>query len=318
VLVDRSIKIEPARKDSSALDIFPHFAIIRLDFFSNPLAREEDQGGKMQPVSEQVMVFLATYGLNVLGAIVILILGWIAARLGQRMIRNLLGKSKVDHAVVSFVSSCAYFLILTFAVLAALAKFGIQTTSFVAIIGAAGFAIGFALQGSLANFAAGVLILLLRPFKVGDYIMGAGEAGTVKEITLFTTILATPDNVKVMVPNGKLSGDVIKNVSAYDTRRVDLQIGVSYGSEIKKAYAVIHETLSQDARILRDPPSEVAVSELTDSSVNFVIRPWVKKDDYWAVKFDLTQRIKEAFDKNGIEIPFPQRAVHMIPQNRGN
>ncbi len=182
----------------------------------------------MQSVSEQVMVFLATYGLNVVGAIIILILGWIAARLGQRMIRNLLEKSKVDAAVVSFVGSLTYFLILTFAVLAALAKFGVQTTSFVAVIGAAGFAVGFALQGSLGNFAAGVLILLLRPFKVGDYIMGAGESGTVKEITLFTTVLATPDNIKVLVPNGKLFGDVIKNVTAYDTRRVDLQVGIGY------------------------------------------------------------------------------------------
>ena len=157
------------------------------------------------------MVFLATYGLSVVGAIIILILGWIVARIGQRMIRNLLEKSKVDAAVVSFVGSLTYFLILTFAVLAALAKFGVQTTSFVAVMGAAGFAVGFALQGSLANFAAGVLILLLRPFRVGDDIMGAGEAGTVKEITLFTTVLATADNVKVLVPNGKLFGDVIKN-----------------------------------------------------------------------------------------------------------
>lgn len=270
----------------------------------------------MQSVSEQVMVFLATYGLSVVGAIIILILGWIGARIGQRMIRNLLEKSKVDSAVVSFVGSLTYFLILTFAVLAALAKFGIQTTSFVAVIGAAGFAVGFALQGSLGNFAAGVLILLLRPFKVGDYIMGAGEAGTVKEITLFTTVLATPDNIKVLVPNGKLFGDVIKNVTAYDTRRVDLLVGIGYGSDIQKAYDVITDLMKQDTRILPDPAPEVAVSELGDSSVNFVIRPWVKKEDYWSVKFDLTRNIKEAFDKNGIEIPFPQRAIHMISSGR--
>ena len=270
----------------------------------------------MQSVSEQLMVFLATYGLNVVGAIIILILGWIAARLGQRMIRNLLEKSKVDSAVVSFVGSLTYFLILTFAVLAALAKFGIQTTSFVAVIGAAGFAVGFALQGSLGNFAAGVLILLLRPFKVGDYIMGAGEAGTVKEINLFTTVLATVDNIKVLVPNGKLFGDVIKNVTAYDTRRVDLLVGISYGSDIQTAYDVITDLMKQDARILPDPAPQVAVSELGDSSVNFIIRPWVKTEDYWSVKFDLTRNIKEAFDKNGIEIPFPQRAIHMISSGR--
>jgi small conductance mechanosensitive channel len=272
----------------------------------------------MQSVSDQMMVFLATYGLSVVGAIIILILGWIAARIGQRIIRNLLEKSKVDAAVVSFVGSLAYFLILTFAVLAALAKFGLQTTSFVAVIGAAGFAVGFALQGSLGNFAAGVLILLLRPFKVGDYIMGAGEAGTVKEISLFTTVLATPDNIKVMVPNGKLFGDVIRNVTAYDTRRVDLLVGIGYGSDIQRAYDVITDLMRQDTRILPDPAPQVAVSELGDSSVNFVIRPWVKKEDYWSVKFDLTRKIKEAFDKNGIEIPFPQRAIHMISGGRTN
>lgn len=270
----------------------------------------------MQSVSEQLMVFLATYGLSVVGAIIILVLGWIVARFGQQMIRNLLKKSKVDDAVVSFVGSLTYFLILTFAVLAALAKFGVQTTSFVAIIGAAGFAVGFALQGSLANFAAGVLILLLRPFKVGDDIMGAGVDGTVKEITLFTTVLATADNVKVLVPNGKLFGDVIKNASAYDTRRVDLQVGIGYGSDIEKAYGVINNLLKQDTRILSEPASQIAVAELADSSVNFVIRPWVKKEDYWPVRFDLTRGIKEAFDKNDIEIPFPQRAVHMISGGR--
>ena len=205
-----------------------------------------------------------------------------------------------------------YFLILTFAVLAALAKFGIQTASFVAILGAAGFAIGFALQGSLSNFAAGVLILVLRPFKVGDYIDGAGVAGTVKEIKLFTTVLATPDNIKIMVPNGKLFGDTIKNISAFDTRRVDIVIGIGYTSDIQKAYDVLMDLMNEDTRVLSDPPANVAVSELADSSVNFVVRPWVKKEDYWGVKFDLTRRIKEAFDENGIEIPFPQQVVHMI------
>ena len=270
----------------------------------------------MEPLGQQITVLLATYGMSVLGAIVILILGWIVARLGRRITKNLLEKSKIDPAVISFVSSLVYFLVLTFAVLAALAKFGIQTASFVAVLGAAGFAVGFALQGSLANFAAGVLILLLRPFKVGDYIMGAGEVGTVKEITLFTTVLATIDNIKVMVPNGKLFGDVIKNMTAYDTRRVDLLVGISYGSDIQKAYDVITDLMKQDARILPDPAPEVAVSELGDSRVNFVIRPWVKTEDYWSVKFDLTRRIKEAFDKNDIEIPFPQRTIHMISGGR--
>jgi small conductance mechanosensitive channel len=270
----------------------------------------------MESLGQQIKVLLATYGMSVVGAIIILTLGWIAARIGRRVTGKLLERSKVDPAVISFVTSLVYFLILTFTVLATLAKFGIQTASFVAILGAAGFAVGFALQGSLANFAAEVLILLLRPFKVGDYIMGAGEEGTVKEITLFTTVLATLDNIKVMVPNGKLFGDVIRNVTAYDTRRVDLLVGISYGSDIQKAYDVVTDLMKQDARILSDPAPQVAVSELGDSSVDFVIRPWVKTEDYWSVKFDLIRRIKEAFDKNGIEEPFPQRTIHMISGGR--
>jgi small conductance mechanosensitive channel len=163
--------------------------------------------------------------------------------------------------------------------------------------------VGFALQGSLANFAAGVLILALRPFKTGDYIMGAGEAGTVKEIGLFTTELSTPDNVKILVPNGKLFGDVIKNWSVYDTRRVDLVIGIGYSSDIQKAWDVMMKLIKEDSRILSTPEPQIAVAELADSSVNFVVRPWVKKEDYWGVKFDLTRKIKESFDANDIEIP---------------
>ena len=268
----------------------------------------------MTGVSDQLLVFITTYGIKIIGAIVILILGRIAAGLGRRIVRRILEKSNVDVAIVKFVGTLTYFLILIFALLAALAKFGIQTASFVAILGAAAFAIGFALQGSLANFAAGVLILVLRPFKVGDYIIGAGEGGTVQEIQLFTTVLATPDNVKMMIPNGKLFGETIKNFSTYDTRRVDLVFGIGYSSDIQKAYDVMMDIITKDARILSDPPPQIAVSELADSSVNFVIRPWVKKEDYWSVRFDLTRKIKEAFDENNIEIPFPQQTVHVLTE----
>ena len=268
----------------------------------------------MDNVADQLTVFITTYGIKVIGAIIILILGRIAAGIGRNVVRKVLEKSKTDPAVVSFVGSMIYFLILIFAVLAALAKFGIQTASFVAILGAAGFAIGFALQGSLANFAAGVLILVLRPFKVGDYIDGAGVGGTVKDIQLFTTVLATPDNIKIMVPNGKLFGDTIKNFSGFDTRRIDFVIGIGYTSDIQKAYDVLMSLIKEDTRILSDPPTNIAVSELADSSVNFVVRPWVKRSDYWGVKFDLTRKIKEAFDENGIEIPFPQQVVHMLSE----
>lgn len=269
----------------------------------------------METGIDQVYMYLSIYGLKILGAIIILILGRIAAGLGRRIINRLLEKANVDPSIISFTSGLIYILILTFAVLAALAKFGIQTASFIAILGAAGFAVGFALQGSLANFAAGVLILILRPYRIGDYIIGAGEAGTVKEIKLFTTELATPDNIKIMIPNGKLFGDVIKNVSAYDTRRIDLVIGIGYGSSIQKAYDVITDIMKEETRILPDPAPQVAVSELADSSVNFVARPWVKKEDYWGVRFDLTRKIKEEFDANGIEIPFPQRVVHTISES---
>ncbi len=267
-------------------------------------------GPPMQPALDQLTIFITTYGLQIIGAIIILILGRIAAGIGRSICRRVLEKTKTDTAIISFVGSLAYVIILVFAVLAALAKFGIQTTSFVAVLGAAGFAIGFALQGSLANFAAGVLILVLRPFRVGDYIEGAGVAGTVKDIELFTTIISTVDNVKIIVPNGKLFGDVIKNVSGYDTRRVDLVIGIGYGSSIQKAYEVVKKILDDDERVLSDPAPQIAVSELADSSVNLVVRPWVKSGDYWDTKFDLTRKIKEAFDENGIEIPFPQVVMH--------
>ena len=266
----------------------------------------------MENVTNQLVAFVTTYGLQIIGAIIILIVGRIVAGIGRRIVVKILEKAKTDSAIISFVGSMVFFLVLTFAILAALAKFGIQTASFVAILGAAGFAIGFALQGSLANFAAGVLILVLRPFRVGDLIEGAGQFGTVKDIQLFTTILATPDNIKVMVPNGKLFGDIIRNISGYDTRRVDLVIGIGYTSDIQKAHDVMMNVIKEDSRVLTDPATQIAVSELGDSSVNFVVRPWVKKEDYWGVKFDLTRKIKEAFDENGIEIPFPQRVIHTV------
>jgi small conductance mechanosensitive channel len=266
----------------------------------------------MEDVSNQLSIFITTYGLKIIGAIIILILGRVVAGVGRKFVRKILKKSKVDPSITSFLGSLTYTLALTFAVLAALAKFGIQTASFVAVLGAAAFAMGFALQGSLANFAAGVLILVLRPFKVGDYIMGAGQAGTVKEIQLFTTVLATSDNIKIIVPNGKLFGDTIKNVSAYDTRRIDMVVGIGYTSDIQKAYDLLMGMIKEDSRILSDPAPQIAVSELADSSVNFVVRPWVNRGDYWSVKCDLTRQIKESFDENGIEIPFPQQAIHLM------
>jgi small conductance mechanosensitive channel len=269
----------------------------------------------METFMDQLIVFATTYGLKIIGAILILIIGRIAAGIGRKIVIRIMGKSDVDAALIKFVASLTYILIIVFAVIAALAKFGIQTASFVVVLGALGFAIGFALQGSLSNFASGIMILIFRPFKVGDFIIGAGVSGTVKEIGIFNSILSTPDNVKVVVPNSKLNGDVIKNYSVNDNRRLDMVIGIGYSSSIAKAYETIEKILKEDQRVLEDPAPIIAVSELADSSVNFVVRPWVKREDYWDTKFDLTRKIKEQFDANEIEIPFPQHVVHMAEES---
>jgi len=254
------------------------------------------------------------YGLQIIGAVLILIAGWIVANIARKALKRVMLKANVDPSLTGFVVRLMHTLILIFAAVAALGKFGVETASFVAVLGAAGFAVGFALQGSLSNFASGVMILIFRPFTVGDFVDAAGVAGTVKEVRLFSTVLATPDNVKILVPNSKMYGDIIKNFSAYDTRRVDLLIGIGYASSIGKATEVLNGLITADSRILKDPAHQIAVSELADSSVNLVVRTWVKKEDYWGVKFDLTHKIKEAFDANDVEIPFPQRVVHMIGQ----
>ncbi len=266
----------------------------------------------MQDSLQVVMHYLTTYGINVIGAIIILILGKIGAGIARRIVTRVLRKSNTDASVISFVAGLAYTLVLVFAVLAALAKFGVQTTSFIAVLGAAGLAVGLALQGSLANFAAGFLLLVLRPFKTDDYIDAAGVSGSVKEIHLFTTTLVTPDNIKIIVPNSKIFADTIKNFSAYDIRRLDMVFGIGYGSSIEKAIEVLQDLLKKDPRILAEPELQIVVAELADSSVNLFVRPWVKKTDYWDVKFDFTHAVKKAFDQNDIEIPFPQRTIHMV------
>jgi small conductance mechanosensitive channel len=269
----------------------------------------------MEAIIDRLTDFGVTYGIKIVGAIVILIIGRIAASLARRIVRKALSRKKTDETLVSFISILVYALVMVFIVLATLATLGVQTASFVAVLGAAAFAIGFALQGSLSNFAAGVMIIVFRPYKVGDFIESAGVAGTVREVRLFNTIIDTPDNIKIMVPNSKIYGDVIRNLSSYDTRRVDLVVGIGYSSSIGKAHEVAMSVLKSDPRVLSDPEPQIAVAELADSSVNLVIRPWVKKEDYWGVKFDVTRRIKEAFDENDIEIPFPQHVVHMASES---
>jgi small conductance mechanosensitive channel len=262
-------------------------------------------------VLDTIVPFISTYGLKVIGAIVILILGRIGAGITRRIVGKILRRANVNAGVVTFATSLSYALILTMAVLASLSKFGVETTSFVAVLGAVGFAVGFALQGSLSNFAAGVLVLVLRPYHVGDVIEAAGVIGKVVEIQLFNTVMNTADNIRILVPNAKIQGDVIKNITWNPTRRLDLVIGIGYDSSMKKARDLMQQVLNEDPRVLPEPAPAITVGELGDSSVNFNVRPWVKKEDYWDLRFALLERIKEVFDENGIEIPFPQRTVHM-------
>jgi len=264
----------------------------------------------METVTQKLLEFAAAYGLKVVGAIIILIVGRLVAGWARRLVCRFMERAQVDLAIQGFVRGMVYYLIIVFTWVAVLGKFGVETASIVAVLGMAGFAVGFALQGSLSNFAAGVMLLIFRPFKIGDYVDIAGSSGTVKDLQLFVTILNTPDNVRIIVPNGNVFGSVIKNYSAEDLRRVDMTFSVGYGEDIDKAIRVLKGICEEDARVLKDPAPQVSVAELASSSVNFAVRPWVGKDDYWDVKFDLTERIKKAFDREKIEIPFPQMVMH--------
>ena len=274
-------------------------------------AQETEAGWSAEKLTDKLQTFVTDYGLKVIGAIVFLIVGRIIAGVARSLVRKVLRRRKVDDTVSAFIGTLIYAVVIIAVLLAALGNFGVQTGSFVAVLAAAGFAIGFALQGSLSNFASGVMIIAFRPYKAGDFVEAAGVAGVVQEVHLFNTIIHTPDNIKVIVPNSKISGDVIKNVTGNDTRRVDMVIGISYGSPIGKATEIAMDVMKQHELVLDDPEPRVAVAELADSSVNLVVRPWVNTADYWTVRFDVTHKIKEAFDANGIEIPFPQRVVHM-------
>ena len=258
-----------------------------------------------------IQEYMLVYGWKIIMAIVIFIIGRMIARWMRGFTEKMLKKQEVDEAIQHFVSALVYYILFTFVIVAALGQLGIQTASFVAIIGAAGLAVGLALQGSLANFAAGVLILLFKPFRVGDFIEAAGTSGVVKKILIFTTELHTGDNKKVIIPNGAVTSGTITNYSANDTRRVDLVMGIGYDDDIDHAKRVLEDVVNADSRILKDPAPTIAVVELADSSVNFVVRPWVNSADYWAVYFGLNEAVKKRFDQEGISIPYPQSDVHM-------
>ncbi|EJL6629197.1 mechanosensitive ion channel family protein [Vibrio tarriae] len=254
---------------------------------------------------------LVQYGVNVISAILILFIGNLVVKGVAGSVANVLKKKEMDKAVVDFIHGLVRYTLFIIVLIAALSRIGVQTASVVAVIGAAGLAVGLALQGSLSNFAAGVLIVAFRPFKSGDYVEIGGVAGSVDSIQIFQTVLKSPDNKMVVVPNSAVIGGAITNYSRHETRRVDMVIGVSYKSDLQKTKRVLRETLEKDPRILKDPDMTIGVLTLADSSINFVVRPWCKTSDYWAVYFDSMQAIKEALDANGIEIPFPQMDVHL-------
>jgi small conductance mechanosensitive channel len=268
--------------------------------------------------SEQISVYLdtgttmlMTYGPPLLLAVVVLIIGlWVINRFVAAT-RKTLEMRSFDPTLGRFLTSLLGVVFKALLLISVASMIGIATTSFIAILGAAGLAIGLALQGSLANFAGGVLVLMFRPFKVGDFIEAQGVSGTVAEIQIFNTVIKTPDNKVMIVPNGPISNGIITNYSKEATRRVDFVFGIGYGDDMAQARSVLEELVAADDRILSDPPSKVVVSELADSSVNFTVRVWVNAPDYWGVYFDMTESVKLAFDQANISIPYPQSDVHL-------
>lgn len=255
--------------------------------------------------------FSMTYGLKIVGALLIFIIGkWIAKWI-QRLLVTLMKKKKVDDTLQSFLENLVYILLLIVIVLASLSALGIETTSFIAILGAAGLAIGLALQGTLGNVGAGVLLISFRPFKVGDFVAAGGEMGTIESISLFATILHTPDNKVITIPNSTIAGGNITNFSAKETRRLNLVFGIGYGDDLKLAKSVLQEIITSDPRVLSDPAPFVGVLELGESSVDFAFRPWVKSEDYWDVHFDMQEKVKLTFDERGISFPYPQMDIHL-------
>ena len=258
---------------------------------------------------------IIAYGINIISAILVFIIGkWLAQKITD-LFGTALEKHNVEITLIKFLKNIAYFALIVGVLLAAAGQLGISTTSFLTIVGAASLAIGLALKDSLGNFAAGVMLILFRPFKVGDVITAGGETGKVAEITIFNTIMNTPDNQRKIVPNGAIGNSTITNINANSTRRVDLMIGIGYDDDIKKAKETLAAIIKADSRVLADPTPTIAVANLGDSSVDLAVRPWVKTGDYWDVLFDLTEQIKLTFDEEAISFPYPQQDVHMYNES---
>ena len=269
--------------------------------------------GDLNQLIETMMPTLVTYGINIVAALAILIFGlWLAGRIANMINRAMDRTGRVDRTLSLFLSSLVKYIVIVVTVLAVLAQFGVEITSLLVVFGSAGLAIGLALQGTLSNVAAGVMLLLFRPFKVGDFVEVGGQSGSVKAVGLFVTELATGDNVQIIMPNGQVWGASLKNYSYHPTRRVDLVMGVSYDDDIDKAIGIIKEVVEADERSHKDPEPLYVVGNLGDSSVDITVRVWCASGDYWPLKFDLTKKIKEAFDAGGISIPFPSRTVYAV------
>ncbi len=264
-----------------------------------------------EKMSQFVDIYLIPWGINIITAVLIFIVGLLVVKLLVNLLGKAMGRTKLDLILIEFIQAIAKALLLIIVIVASLDRLGVDTTSLIAILGAAGLAIGLALQGSLQNFAAGFMLLMFRPFKAGDYVEAAGTGGMVEKISIFNTILRTPDNKEVTIPNGLIYSDHITNYSARDTRRVDMIFSISYGDDIKKAREIISAALKADERILAEPEPTIVVGDLGASSVDFWVRPWVNTADYWPVKWELTEQIKIDFDAGGITIPFPQMDLHL-------
>ena len=254
---------------------------------------------------------MVNYGPGLIGFVAVLVIGWMVAKFLTGLMRKGMTRGRVHATLIGFISNLAYMGMMALVVISALGQLGVNTTSFAAIIAAAGLAIGFALQDSLGNFAAGVMLIVFRPFKTGDFVEAGGVAGIVENVQVFATVIRTGDNKEITVPTGSIMGSSIVNYSAKPTRRVDMVFGIGYGDDIKQAKQILHDVVSAADRVLADPAPTIALSELADSSVNFVVRPWVNSADYWPVLFDITENVKLEFDKHGVSIPFPQTDVHV-------
>lgn len=266
----------------------------------------------MEQIYEQLLEWATMYGTKVIGAIVILIVGRIVVSFLSKLVKKVLTKAGTEETVTKFIVTLTRIGLLVFVILAALSTLGVETASIIAVIGAAGLAVGFALQGSLSNFASGIMLIVFRPIKKDELVEIAGHLGFVKEVHIFNTRMVTFENKRVIIPNSKITSDSIVNYSAEGYLRCDMVFGVSYGDDIDKAKGILENIMRSDARVMDDPPFTVAVKTLNNSSVDFAVRPYVKVEDYWGVYFDTTEAVKKQFDASGVTIPFPQRDVHMF------